>query len=49
MWYIGKRPCCARGLNARLRGILGYQERLEVIQQYDDAFKAEAGDEFDSE
>ncbi len=36
-------------LNACLRGILGYQEGLEVVQQYDDAFEDEGGDEFDSE
>ncbi len=35
--------------NAHLRGILGYQEGLKVIQQYDDAFEDEAGDEFGSE
>ncbi len=35
-------------LNARLRGILGYQEGLEVVQQYD-PFEDEGGDEFDSE
>ena len=28
-------------LNARLRGILGYREGLEVVQQYDNAFEDE--------
>ncbi len=36
-------------MNACLRGILGYQEGLEVVQQYDNAFEDESGDEFDSE